>query len=63
MIFGNDSPVTIDDLIRKNDCDIVLFREYVARLTKKPGVRQYIGDLERRIGLVEKSNAILRAAQ
>ena len=55
--------VTIDDLIHRNDRDIALFREYVARLTGKPGVRQYIGDLERRIALAEKSNAILRAAQ
>jgi len=50
------------DLIRKNDRDIALFKEYVAKLSGKPGTRAYKGDLERRIVLAERSNAILRAA-
>jgi hypothetical protein len=55
--------VTKQDLIGKNDRDIALFREYVAKLTGKLGTRLYIGDLERRIAMAERSNAILRAAR
>ena len=54
--------ITIPDLIQKNDQDIALFREYIAKLTGKPGTRGYIGDLERRIAAAERSNAILRSA-
>jgi hypothetical protein len=49
-------------LIRKNNCDTALFREYIAKLKGKPGSRAYMGDLERRIAAAERSNAILRAA-
>ena len=52
--------ITVQDLIRKNDCDIALVREYMAKLKGKPGTRAYIGDLERRIATAERSNAILR---
>jgi hypothetical protein len=55
--------IMVQDLIRKNDCDIALFREYIAKLTGKPGTRAYIGDLERRIAAAEQSNAILCAAR
>jgi hypothetical protein len=55
--------VTTETLIRKNDRDIALFRRYLASLKGKPVVRQYIGDLERRIALAERSTAILRAAR
>jgi hypothetical protein len=54
--------ITVTDLIQKNDRDIALFREYIAKLTGKPGTRGYIGDLERRIAAAERSNAILRSA-
>jgi hypothetical protein len=55
--------VTVQDLIQKNDCDIALFREYIAKLKGKPGTRAYIGDLERRIASAERSNAIVRATR
>jgi hypothetical protein len=55
--------VEIGDLIRKNDCDIALFREYVTKLAGKPGTTGYIGDLKRRIGIAERSNTILHAAR
>jgi hypothetical protein len=55
--------ITVQDLIRKNDRDIALFREYIAKLKGKPGTRPYIGDLERRIASTERSKAILRAAR
>jgi hypothetical protein len=53
--------VTIQDLIRKNDRDLALFREYLAVLVARRGPPQYIGDLRRRIGEAQRSNAILRA--
>jgi hypothetical protein len=55
--------ITVQDLIRKNDNDIALFREYIAKLKGKPGTRAYIGDLARRIAAAERSNAILRTAR
>lgn len=55
------SMVTVQNLIQINDCDIALFREYIAKLKGKPRTRAYIGDLERRIASAERSNAILRA--
>jgi hypothetical protein len=55
--------ITVQDLIRKNDSDIALFREYIAKLKGKPGTRAYIGDLERRIASAERSNAIVRATR
>jgi hypothetical protein len=54
--------ITVQNLIRKNDRDITLFRLYIAKLKGKPGTRADIGDLERRIAAAERSNAILRAA-
>jgi hypothetical protein len=54
--------VTIEDLLGRNDRDISLFRGYIVKLAGKPGAGAYIGDLERRIVLAERSNAILRAA-
>jgi hypothetical protein len=55
--------VTIQTLIMKNDRDIALFQSYCRRLTGQAGTRQAIGDLERRITMAERSNAILRAAR
>jgi hypothetical protein len=55
--------ITVQYLIRRNDCDIALFREYIGKLKGKPGTRAYIGNLERRIAAAERSNAILRAAR
>ena len=52
--------ITIQDLIAKNERDIVLFLGYIASLTGKPGTRQYIGDLKRRVAAAEQSNTILR---
>ncbi len=53
--------VKIETLIAKNDRDIALFQSYIVRLALQHGARQAIGNLERRIGMAEKSNAILRA--
>jgi len=53
--------VTIQNLIAKNDREIALFRRYIVRLTGQQGTRQAIGDLERRVTMAERSNAILRA--
>jgi hypothetical protein len=53
--------VTIKDLIAKNDRDIALFRGYIVRLTGQRGTRRAIGDLEHRITMAERSNAVLRA--
>jgi hypothetical protein len=55
--------ITIQDLIAKNERDIVLFLGYLASVTGKPGTLQYIGDLRRRITAAERSNSILRAAR
>ena len=55
--------VTLQDLIAKNERDIALFRGYIASLTGKPNVRQYIGDLKCRIAEAERSNVILYAAR
>lgn len=55
--------VPIQDLVRKNNRDIALFRGYITKLTGKPGNRKLIGDLKRRIAAAEESNATLRAAR
>jgi hypothetical protein len=55
--------VPIQDLIRKNNRDIALFRRYIAKLTGKPGNRKLISDLKRRIAVAEESNATLRATR
>ena len=52
--------MSIENLIEKNERDISLFREYIAKLTDHPSARRYIGDLQRRIGDSTRANAILR---
>jgi hypothetical protein len=54
--------ITIQDLIAKNERDIVLFLGYLASVTGKPGTLQYIGDLRRRITAAERAASVLRHA-
>ena len=49
--------MTTETLIAKNNRDIALFREYIAKLYGKPTGRAYIGDLERRIAMAERSRS------
>ena len=55
--------VTVQDLIAKNERDIALFLGYIGSLAGKPGTRQYVGDLKRRVAAAERSNTVLRAAR
>jgi hypothetical protein len=51
--------VQIGDLMRQQDRDIQLFRNFIGKLKGKPNTEWHIASLEHRIALAERSKAII----